>query len=68
MLRAVGAFARAEVGMRQQRHLRHEAEGLDLLGRQQRHFGDLLGGGLDQHVRVDEEQRARLQDQAAESA
>ena len=42
-----GRVGGAEGGMRQQRHLRHDAEGLDLLGRQQGHLGDLLGGRLD---------------------
>ena len=63
ILRAV-RIAGAEAGMRQQRRLGREAEAAHRLGRQQGHLGDLLGGGIDNHVGVAEEQRAVGQDQA----
>ena len=66
ILRADSLIAGAEAGMRQQRRLRRDAESAHRLGRQQRHLGDLLGGRIDHHVRVADEQRAALQDQAGQ--
>ena len=61
---ADGCVARAEARMRQQRDLRRDAEAADLLGREQRDLGELLGrrigidvGVGDEHGAVGQHQR-----------
>ena len=58
--RRVGA---AEARVRQQRDARRDAEALHLLGREQRHLGDLLGRGVAIDVRVADEELPSRQDQ-----
>ncbi len=59
-------IARAEIRMRQQRCLGRHAEATDLLGRQHRHLGDFLRGGIDGDVGVREEGDTALRDQHRE--
>ncbi len=50
-------LAAAEARMRQQRHLRRDAEAADLVGGEQRDLGDLLGRRIDVDVGVRDEHR-----------
>src|SRR3546814_8652847 len=54
----------AEVGVRQQRHARFDAEQLEPVGRLQGAFGDLLGGGVELDMGVEEEPQAAVVDHA----
>ena len=54
----------AKVGVRQQRHLRLDAEQLHAIGRLQGRLAQLLGGRIFLHVGIDEEEHALLVDHA----
>ncbi len=58
-----GQVHRAEIRGRQQRHLGHDAEAPDLLGGEDRHFGDMRGVRIRRDVGIADEHRAVGQDQ-----
>ena len=60
---AVGCSLVPKFECDKQRDPRRDAEAADLLGRKERHFGDLLGGRIEVHVGVADEDRALGHDQ-----